>query len=343
MSWLPPPHAVCLAVLFACEHGLTAPYVAYVGNVPVHSASANAKILVYDLATGTTINVTDGLQAARSPAWSPDGSRLAFEAIERGLTDIFVCAPDGSDRVNVTQTPDAWETSPALLDANRVVFLEGPDRTDLWLLEITSGLKTRLTSASRFHGRPVVSSDGELIALTAADKLAGPGDILLIEVATGAIRRLTKAIALYSNPAFSPNGQDIAFCFDGCEIGGATRGVAILNISDGELRLLSDDGYPSGALSFAPDGKRIAYTSANVYHTTWVNLVNADGSGDERLNVGSAHVIGWPSFSPDGRRLAFQAVYAARYTVRVVDLLTGEVRTITPDGETGVNPTFSPR
>jgi TolB protein len=320
-----------------------APFIAYIGNVPVHSPSPDAAIMVYDVDAGTTANAGEGLWSARSPAWSPDGNVLAFEAIEQGLNDIFVCAPDGSGRVNATQTPDVWESSPALLDTNRPVFLEGPDRTHLWLLDLTTGSKTKLTERPAFHGRPVVTPDGKLVAIVASEKLAGPGDILLVDVGSQEVRNLTQAPALYSPPAFSPDGKTLAFCFDGREIGGAKRGLAVMPVAGGEAKLLADDGYPLAPLDYSPDGTRIAYTSAEAYHNTWVTLINADGSGKHRLDVGSAHIIGWPSFSPDGKSLAFQAVYAARYTVRLIDLATGEVRFVTPEGKTGVNPVFSSR
>ena len=320
-----------------------APFVAYIGNVPVHSPSPTARIAVFDAATEATTDVSEGLWSARSPVWSPDGARLAFEAIEEGLNDIVVCAPDGSARANVTQTPDVWESAPAFLDGDRLVCLEGPDRTDLCVLDLATGTRAKLTQETAFHGTPVVSPDGRLVALTASDKLAGPGDILLIDVADGSVRNLTEAPALYSPPGFSPGGETLAFCFDGRDIGGATRGLAVMPLVGGEARLLANDGYPLAPVRFSADGTRIAYTSSATYHSTAVSIVDADGANGAQPGVGSAHISGWPSFSPDGNLLACQAVFAARYTIRLLDLTTGEARIITPEGETGVNPVFSPR
>jgi Tol biopolymer transport system component len=331
------------AALLAASASQAGPYVAYISGVPVHSPSPDAKILVYDVASGATTNASEGLFSARAPAWSPDGTRLAFEAIEEGYNDLFVCAPDGSGRANVTQTPERWESAPAFVDAGRLVYLEGADRTDLWLLDLATGEKTQLTGEPAFHGSPVVSPDGRLVAVVAAEKLAGPGDVLLIDLADNSVRNLTEASALYSQPAFSPDGESVAFCFDGRDIGGATRGLAIVPIAGGEPMLITRDGYPLAPVHFSGDGARLAYTSADTYHSTAAALIDLDGANRTQPGVGSAHISGWPGFSPDGALLACQAVYAARYTIRLVDLATAEARIITPEGETGVQPVFSPR
>lgn len=333
------------ALMLAALHGSSeaAPYVAYIGNVSVHSPSPDAKIMVADLAGGAPANVSEGLHSARAPAWSADGGLLAFEAIEESLNDIFICRPDGSERRNITATPDTWESAPAFADANHIACLSGPDASDVWLLDLATNGKTKLTKQPRFHGTPGASPDGALLAVTGSEKLAGPGHIYLLRTDGQATRQLTEAQAIYSTPCFSPDGQSVAFCFDGAEIGGVTRGLAVIPIAGGEAQLLAADGYPLAPLSFSPDGARIAYTSSSVYHSTWVSIVNADGTDNQRLAVNPFHIIGWPSFSPDGTSLAYQGVYGARYTVHVVDLATGEDVTLTPQGETGVNPVFSPR
>jgi TolB protein len=333
------------ALVLAALHGASdaAPYVAYIGNVSVHSASPAAKIMVADLAGGAPVSVSEGLHSARSPAWSPDGALLAFEAIEEGLNDIFICRPDGSERRNITASPDAWESAPAFVDTNRIAYLSGPDVSDVWLLDLATNEKTKLTEETRFHGTPVASPDGTLLAVTGSDKLAGPGHIYLLATDGQETRQLTEAPAIYSTPCFSPDRESVAFCFDGAEVGGATRGLALVPVAGGEAQLVADNGYPLAPLSFSPDASRIAYTSSSVYHSTWVNVVNVDGSDSTRLAVNPFHIIGWPSFSPDGTEIAYRGVYGARYTVHVVDLATGEDVTLTPEGETGVNPVFSPR
>ena len=127
---------VLLALILLGPVCLAAPHVAFVANVPVHSYSPNAYIQVVDLATGETVNVSEGLFSARSPAWAPDGSCLVFEAETGGQQDIFLCRPDGSERINVTDTSDRWECSPVALAADRVAYLSGPDRTEVVVCDL---------------------------------------------------------------------------------------------------------------------------------------------------------------------------------------------------------------
>jgi len=333
----------CIVFVALAASCVAAPTVAYVGNVSVHSASTNAKIMVVDQADGSAVNVSEGLASARSPAWSPDGKRLAFEAIEKGLLDVFACNPDGSERANVTASPDTWDGSPCFVGSDSIAYLSGPDKSHIWVTHLPTGEKRRLTQTPLFFKPPVSSPDGRVLAAVGSDKLAGPGRILVIDVQTGASRILTASAALYSRPAFSPDSTALAFCFDGVPIEDATRGVALAPVNGGPAKLLARDGYPLAPLCFSPNGKQIAYTSSSCYHSTWVRVMNGDGSDNQKITPSSAHIIGWPCFTADGKGLVYQGVYGARYTVRLIDLQTGANTQITPDGQTGVTPACSPR
>lgn len=332
--------AGCLVCAGLAQAG---PYAAWVGNVPVHSPSPDARVMVADLAGGAPVEVSKGLPAARDPAWAPDGSRLVFEAYCEGTNDLFVCRPDGSERANLTQTPDSWEASACFVGLGRVACLVGTDRTGLWLLDLAPRARVRLAAPMAFHGRPVASPDGAILAVVAAERLGGPGQVLMVPVDGSAPRVLLAAAALYSVPAFAPDGQSLVVAFDGGEIGGVRRGLARVPLAGGgPPEVLAEDGYPLAALSVAADARQVAYTSAKVYHDTWVSLVGLDGSA-RRLDVSGFHIIAWPGFTPDGKSLVFEGVYAARYTVNRLDLGTGRVTCLTPAGETGVHPVVSPR
>ncbi|MBN1658577.1 MAG: PD40 domain-containing protein, partial [Anaerolineae bacterium] len=48
-----------------------------------------------------------------SPCWSPDGKRIAFDSDRDGNWEIYVMNADGSEQVNLTQSPDEQDHFPA--------------------------------------------------------------------------------------------------------------------------------------------------------------------------------------------------------------------------------------
>jgi len=59
-----------------------------------------------------------------SPAWSPDGKRIAYASNRDGSWDVYVMTRDGSSLLNVTGDSPAAETSPAWsLDGRKLAFV----------------------------------------------------------------------------------------------------------------------------------------------------------------------------------------------------------------------------
>lgn len=61
--------------------------------------------------TGTPVQLTTG-GINRAPSWAPDGKKIAYASNISGSDDIWVMNADGSNKINVTNTPAISETNP---------------------------------------------------------------------------------------------------------------------------------------------------------------------------------------------------------------------------------------
>jgi Tol biopolymer transport system component len=112
------------------------------------------------LGTGLTV-----LGQGTDPAWSPDGTRLAFARVTGGTAHVFVANADGTNAQQITEGP-ADDVEPAWSPDGRFIVFCSAHGEDHWtqanLFAVRpdgSGL-VQLTEGDRFAGRPAWGRDG---------------------------------------------------------------------------------------------------------------------------------------------------------------------------------------
>ena len=201
-----------------------------------------------------------------SPAWSPDGEKIAFMRTTR------------VDFVNSPPSSAVPATGPSGL------YLMKPDGTGL----------RKLSKEMAYAQSPLWSPEGKEIAFS------GTGEKkYVVNVGGTELRELMPNVRDHiSSYSWSPNGKKIAFAAV------HYRGELDIYVIDadgtGQTNLTSTKTIIEDEPSWSPDGKQIAFTRADagdVYADQDVYLMNADGTG--RLCL--ANNASSPSFAPRDR------------------------------------------
>jgi len=226
------------------------------------------------------------------PAWSPDGSQVAFESVTGDVFDLYVVQADGSgwyqvtDEVNRTDVQPSW--SP---DGTTLVFSrQKMDGTgSISLVSATGGAITPLTNEQRFNAHPVWSPDGSTI-LWESDR-SGNHDLWLMNADGSNQRNLTNTPDVQeSNPNWSPDGTKIAF--DSCTAtswpcpgGSVDYNVFVMNADGSGVIQLTFSPKIDLNPAWSPDMRKIVYRS-DASGNTEVWKMNADGSAKRKLTGG---------------------------------------------------------
>ncbi|HEY8106538.1 MAG TPA: protein kinase [Gemmatimonadales bacterium] len=300
-------------------------------------------IWTLDPASGAQAKVVDD---AFDPAYSPDGTRLAFDAERAGPRRIWITDSSGHNPRQITSdsseavahTEPRW--SP---DGTRLAFRRiEKTKSQIVVVDLASQAMIRMTSGSSTNMDPAWSPDDRYLYF-ASDR---GGGLNLWRVPVGATgpagppEQLTTGAGDDVEPTVAGGGK-VAF---------AVRGI---NSDVWRLPVSPETGKPTGApmalvattreesrAAWSPDGSHIAFNSDRLGEMNlWVRQVA--GSDERQLTSGPGGDY-QPSWAPDGNTIAFFSARGGNpdiWTVRVAD---GRVSQLTQNPATDINPFYSP-
>jgi Tol biopolymer transport system component len=146
-------------------------------------------------------------ESSLDPAWSPDGSQIAYAHVEGGREDIVVAKPDGSSPRNLTASLDSPHRLPAWSpDGSRIA---SPGRTfdfvDVLTLEGGSVVQVRTAArADHLSWR----RDSQSLVYSASGEADATSGVYQVDVQTG-VQELVAASG--TDAEYSPDASRIAF------------------------------------------------------------------------------------------------------------------------------------
>jgi TolB protein len=144
------------------------------------------------------------------PAWSPDGSKLAFSSTRDGNPEIYIVNRDGSGLRRLTNNPSIDITPTWSPSGTQIAFTSDRSGTPQIYVVGADGLNLAKRTSDGYCDRPTWSpAPYNEIAYSSR---SGPGfDIRVIDVVTGVSSALTNGEGTNESPAYSPNGRHIVF------------------------------------------------------------------------------------------------------------------------------------
>jgi Tol biopolymer transport system component len=238
-------------------------------------------IYVMDTEGGNVVRLTTDETNDFAGPWSPDGRRIAFTWFGLTTSDIWVMNADGSNAVNLTDTPQIDEGFPAWSpDGQRLAYTTRRDgNNEIYVMNADGSNPVRMTDNPADDFAPSWSPDGSRIAFVSdRDNSLGVYDIYLMDADGAAVTRLTTNVGSTYTPAWSPAGTRIAFRSDRDD----SSDVYVIGTDGMGLQDLTNDPAFDWAPSWSPDGLQIAFQTNR--DGNWeIYVMNADGTAPTNL------------------------------------------------------------
>jgi dipeptidyl aminopeptidase/acylaminoacyl peptidase len=190
---------------------------------------------------GSPRQLTNGKKSSLSPAWSPDGSRIAFVSDRTDKRQIYLISPAGGEADALTSVEDGVTSLGWAPDGRTLAYTATEPKP--------AAMKDREKKYGEFE---VVDQEYRMTHL------------FTIDVATRATRTLTSGAFTVGSFQWSPDGKSIVFDHrvNGSPASGGSADISIVTVAEASVRPLVTQEGPDSQPVWSPDGTQIAFETA---------------------------------------------------------------------------------
>lgn len=269
-----------------------------------------------------------------SPAWSPDGKRIAFTTNLTGRNNLWVVNADGGWPLQLTVSDDRQSGSVWSQEGKWIVYQQdfgGSEYYDLFAVPSDGGAPVNLTQSPEVsEASPRFSPDGKVIVLNYKTKASPTTDVAVMDWKSHAVRNLTNEKAKdhsWRAEAWSRDGRYLLA--DRYNAGFSDSSVYWIDVATGEATELTphSGNILNTGVDVSPDGKTALISSTEKGGYSNVALLDIATKKLKWITD-----VQWEAdavaFSPDGKLICYTINADGLQTAYLYNLASGKATAV---------------
>jgi len=289
------------------------------GRAADSNADAGFDLFIKTIGSERVLRLTNHPAKWISPAWSPDGTQIAFARWAENESGIFVVPALGGAERKLADAAFWYQPLMQISwspDGKRLAYWSSDDRgSHVYLLPLDTLQPHVLAPAPQCWdtASPAFSPDGTKLALECTSSIAVYA-IYTIPRDGGSPRLLASILGYPGGLAWSSDGKRVIFSNDAGDGGGLWQ----LDMEGNLARL--PFGEEASEPAVAAHGGRLAYTRGTETVDIWrVDLAAMHPEATATKLIYSTRVQRVPQYSPDGSKIVFESNRSGTHEIWLAD------------------------